>query len=54
MCIRDRGGTKLRPDHTFVVRREWSKGPDRLRGVRLLAAKLSEIARDAPADMENA
>ena len=50
----DVGRTKLRPDHTFVVRREWSKGSDRLRGVRLLAAKLSDIARDAPADMENA
>ena len=50
----DVGRTKLRPDHTFVVRREWSKGSDRLRGVRLLVAKLSEIARDAPADMENA
>ena len=50
----DVGRTKLRPDHTFVVRREWTKSLDRLRGVRLLAAKLSEIARSAPADMENA
>ena len=50
----DVGRTKLRPDHTFVVRREWTKASDRLRGVRLLAAKLSEIAQNVPADMENA
>ena len=41
----DVGRTKLRPDHTFVVRREWTKASDRLRGVSLLAAKLSEIAQ---------
>ena len=50
----DVGRTKLRPDHTFVVRREWTKASDRLRGVRLLAAKLSEIAQNVPADMESA
>ena len=50
----DVGRTKLRPDHTFVVRREWTKASDRLRGVRLLAAKLSEIAQNVPADMASA
>ncbi len=50
----DLGRTKLRPDHTFVIRRDWTRGSDRLRGVRLLAAKLSEIAQNAPAEMENA
>ena len=50
----DTGRTKLRPDHSFVVRREWNKASDRLRGVRLLAAKLSDIAQQAPVDLENA
>ena len=50
----DVGRTKLRPDHTFVVRREWTKASDRLRGVRLLSAKLSEIARAAPENLESA
>ncbi|MEE2996888.1 MAG: TRCF domain-containing protein, partial [Pseudomonadota bacterium] len=48
----DVGRTKLRPDHTFVVRRDWSRASDRLQGVRVLAAKLCEIAGDAAADME--
>ena len=50
----DAGRTKLRPDHSFVVRREWNKASDRLRGVRLLAAKLSDIAQQAPVDLKSA
>jgi transcription-repair coupling factor (superfamily II helicase) len=40
----DVGRTKLRPDHTMVVRRDWARSSDRLRGVRQLAEKLSGIA----------
>jgi transcription-repair coupling factor (superfamily II helicase) len=40
----DVGRTKLRPDHTMVVRRDWTWAADRLRGVRQLAEKLSAIA----------
>jgi len=40
----DLGRTKLRPDHTIVVRRDWTRAVDRLRGVRQLAEKLSSIA----------
>lgn len=40
----DLGRSKLRPDHTIVVRRDWARATDRLRGVRQLAEKLSSIA----------
>ena len=40
----DLGRSKLRPDHTIVVRRDWTRAADRLRGVRKLAEKLSSIA----------
>ena len=40
----DVGRTKLRPDHTMVVRRDWTRAADRLRGVRQLSQKLSAIA----------
>lgn len=40
----DVGRTKLRPDHTMVVRRDWTRGTDRLRGVRQLAEKLATIS----------
>ena len=40
----DVGRTKLRPDHTIVLRRDWTRAAERLRGVRQLAEKLSSIA----------
>ena len=40
----DLGRSKLRPDHKIVVRRDWARATDRLRGVRQLAEKLSSIA----------
>lgn len=43
----DVGRTKLRPDHTIVVRRDWTRAADRLRGVRQLGEKLSAIANAA-------
>ena len=38
------GRTKLRPDHTLVCRRDWTRAQDRLRGARQLAEKLAKIA----------
>ncbi len=40
----DVGRTKLRPDHTLVCRRDWTRGAERLRGARQLSEKLAEIA----------
>ncbi len=41
------GRTKLRPDHTLVCRRDWTKATDRLKGARMLAGKLAKIAEAA-------
>ena len=38
------GRTKLRPDHTLVYRRDWTRAVDRLRGARQLSEKLAAIA----------
>ena len=40
----DIGRTKLRPDHTLVCRRDWTRPADRLRGARQLSEKLAAIA----------
>ncbi|MFC6856719.1 transcription-repair coupling factor [Marivibrio halodurans] len=38
------GSAKLRPDHKMVLMRNWEAEPDRLKGARNLADRLSEIA----------
>ncbi|MEK9647333.1 MAG: TRCF domain-containing protein, partial [Alphaproteobacteria bacterium] len=40
----DVGRTKLRPDHTLVCRRDWTRAAERLRGARQLSEKLADIA----------
>jgi transcription-repair coupling factor (superfamily II helicase) len=37
-------GAFLRPDHTLVIKREWSREKDRLAGSRLLADELAQLA----------
>ncbi|MEE2721774.1 MAG: transcription-repair coupling factor [Pseudomonadota bacterium] len=52
MVTEDVGRTKLRPDHTIVVRREWSRPSERLKGVRKLATRLAKIAVEENATAE--
>ncbi|MEX2455209.1 MAG: transcription-repair coupling factor [Rhodospirillaceae bacterium] len=44
LVTKELGRMKLRPDHTLVCRRDWTKPADRLRGARQLAGKLASIA----------
>ena len=45
------GSAKLRPDHSLVVKADWARAVDRLKGVRRIADDLAAIVRGARTDV---